>query len=285
MFERYTERARRVIFFARYEASAYGSTTIQTEHLLLGLVREDKNLTNRFLRPVGDIRSKVEERIAKGPRISTSIDLPLTDACKRILAYASEEADRLGHSHLGTEHLLLGMLRETDGMAARLLTEAGIQIEPLRDELARSAADRGNPPGNAFPPADRPSLHELIDQIPEHDLPRVSWMLARRLSDSGMHMPIGGPLRGILERLRSRIDAASFRRDAAGKIKEGRTSSSRYEDGAIVVETHQFCNGHQISVTESFQMSGDGKTLSYSQEVIGPRTDQQHKHSMQFDVS
>ena len=126
MFERYTERARRVIFFARYEASAYGSNTIETEHLLLGLVREDKNLMNRFLSPTADIRAKVEANITKLPKVSTSIDLPLSDECKRILAYANEEAERLAHRHIGTEHILLGILREAPCLAARLLGEAGV---------------------------------------------------------------------------------------------------------------------------------------------------------------
>jgi len=82
MFERYTERARRVIFFARYEASQFGSTTIETEHLLLGLIREDKNLTNRFLRnssSIESIRKEIEGRTTIREKVSTSIDLPLSD--------------------------------------------------------------------------------------------------------------------------------------------------------------------------------------------------------------
>src|SRR5881409_1581098 len=115
MFERYTERARRVIFFARYEASQFGSTTIETEHLLLGLIREDKILTNRFLRnhsSIDSIRQQIEGRTAIHERVPTSADLPLSSECKRILAYAAEEAERLNHQHIGTEHLLLGILRE-----------------------------------------------------------------------------------------------------------------------------------------------------------------------------
>ena len=98
MFERYTERARRVIFFARYEASQFGSTTIETEHLLLGLIREDKNLTNRFLRnhsSIESIRKEIEGRTTIREKVSTSIDLPLSNECKRILAYAAEEAEAL----------------------------------------------------------------------------------------------------------------------------------------------------------------------------------------------
>ena len=114
MFERYTEKARRVIFFARYEASQFGSPYIETEHLLLGLLREDKALTNRFLRShasVESIRKQIEAHTTIREKVSTSVDLPLSNECKRVLAYAAEEAERLGHKHIGTEHLLLGLLR------------------------------------------------------------------------------------------------------------------------------------------------------------------------------
>src|SRR5262252_9355790 len=110
MFERYTERARRVIFFARYEASQFGSHSIETPHLLLGLLREDKNLTNRFLRQssaVESIKEEIARRFTIGEKVSTSIDLPVSNECKRILAYAAEESETLQHRHIGTKHLLL----------------------------------------------------------------------------------------------------------------------------------------------------------------------------------
>ena len=97
MFERYTEKARRVIFFARYEASQFGSPYIETEHLLLGLLREDKALTNRFLRShasVESIRKQIEGHTTIREKVSTSVDLPLSNECKRVLAYAAEEAER-----------------------------------------------------------------------------------------------------------------------------------------------------------------------------------------------
>ncbi len=112
MFERYTEKARRVIFFARYEASQFGSPYIETEHLLLGLLREDKALTNNFLRShasVESIRKQIEGHTTIREKVSTSVDLPLSNECKRVLAYAAEEAERLSHKHIGTEHLLLGL--------------------------------------------------------------------------------------------------------------------------------------------------------------------------------
>ncbi len=158
VFERYTERARRVIFFGRYEASQFGSRIIETEHLLLGLLREDKNLTNRFLRnssSIESIRKEIEERTTIGEKVSTSIDLPLSNECKRILSYANEETERLNHRHIGTEHLLLGILREEKCGAAEILFSRGLRLEAIREELAKSIPD----PERLSDLPYRPSVH------------------------------------------------------------------------------------------------------------------------------
>jgi ATP-dependent Clp protease ATP-binding subunit ClpC len=148
MFERYTEKARRVIFFARYEASQFGSPYIETEHLLLGLLREDKALTNRFLRShasVESIRKQIEGHTTIREKVSTSVDLPLSNECKRVLAYAAEEAERLSHKHIGTEHLLLGLLREEKCFAAEILHERGLKLLAIREELARATQEKAPP--------------------------------------------------------------------------------------------------------------------------------------------
>src|SRR5258705_73543 len=145
VFERYTEKARRVIFFARYEASQYGSPYIETEHLLLGLMREDKALANRFLRQQGSIesiRKEIEARITIRERISTSVEVPLSAECKRILNMAAEEAERLGVKHVGTEHLLLGILREEKCFGAEILMERGLRLSTLREEPARPSGEK-----------------------------------------------------------------------------------------------------------------------------------------------
>jgi hypothetical protein len=142
MFERYTEKARRVIFFARYEASQYGQPKIDTEHLLLGLIREDKALY-RWL-PKTDfqtVRKRVDDHSPKQPPTSISVDLPLSEAAKRVLKHAANEADRLANKHIGTEHLLLGLLDEEDCLAAKLLREGGADAGELRMYYAGS-----NPP-------------------------------------------------------------------------------------------------------------------------------------------
>jgi uncharacterized damage-inducible protein DinB len=142
MFERYTEKARRVIFFARYEASQFGSPYIESEHLLLGILREDKVLSRRFLRAhasVESIRKQIEGHTTIREKVSTSVDLPLSNECKRVLAYAAEEAERLSHKHIGTEHLLLGLLREEKCFAAEILEERGLRLPAIREELQRMA--------------------------------------------------------------------------------------------------------------------------------------------------
>ncbi len=143
MFERYTEKARRVIFFARYEASQFGAPAIEPEHLLLGLMREDKTLTGRFFPraqvSIESIRKEIEGRTLLREKISTSVELPLAPETKRVLAYAHEESDRLQHRHIGTEHLLLGLLREDRSMAAEILYERGLRLNAVRDEIARQS--------------------------------------------------------------------------------------------------------------------------------------------------
>src|SRR4026209_143114 len=143
MFERYTEKARRVIFFARYEASQFGAPAIEPEHLLLGRMREDKTLTGRFFPraqvSIESIRKEIEGRTLLREKISTSVELPLAPETKHVLANAHEESDRLQHRHIGTEHLLLGLLREERSMAAEILYERGLRLNAVRDEIARQS--------------------------------------------------------------------------------------------------------------------------------------------------
>jgi hypothetical protein len=148
MFEHYTENARRVIFFARYEASQFGSPYIETEHLLLGLLREDTGLVRRlssFLVSPESIRKQIEELKPPREKVSTSVDVPLSAGCKRILGYGAEEAERLAHKHIGTEHLLLGLLREEDSVAAKLLSEAGLKLSDIREGIRLARDSSGQP--------------------------------------------------------------------------------------------------------------------------------------------
>ena len=151
MFEKYTERARRVIFFARYEVSEFGSKAIEPEHLLLGLLREGQAALTRLL-PAGVsvdlIRAQVESAMTKGDRITTSVEIPLSPMSQDVLRYAHEESEGLGHRHIGTEHLLLGLLRQTKtvslqrekgSVAERVLRENGLELADLRQRVKDDA--------------------------------------------------------------------------------------------------------------------------------------------------
>ena len=146
MFERFTERARRVLFFARYEASQLGSVSIETDHLLLGLIREGKGITGRlFTRaqlPLDGIRAVIEGRATGGAKFPTSVEIPFTAQTKRVLQHAAQEADRLLHNHIGREHLLLGILREEESAAAAILMQHGMRIEAVREDIVRLLNDR-----------------------------------------------------------------------------------------------------------------------------------------------
>src|SRR5260370_194206 len=138
MFDRYTEEARRLIFMARYEASQVGSPEITTENLVVGWmgqsgVREEEN----FLSPAAmdSIRKQIESQSPRREKISTSVDLPLNRESKRALAYGAEESQRLGHQHIGLEHLLMGLLREEKSLAAELLRQHGLTTAILRERL------------------------------------------------------------------------------------------------------------------------------------------------------
>jgi hypothetical protein len=136
MFERYTEKARRAIFFARYESSQAGSPVIATEHLLLGVLRESRNLQGHLRIDPADVADRLRAPIVAA-KIATSVDIPLDDLCKRAIQHAAEEAEKIGNGHIGTEHLLLGIMREDKGRAAQVLRAMGA---PSVDEVRKAIA-------------------------------------------------------------------------------------------------------------------------------------------------
>jgi ATP-dependent Clp protease ATP-binding subunit ClpC len=173
MFERYTEKARRIIFFARYEASQYGSPYIEITHLLFGLLREDYGTIRAVskVEPAG-LRQALEPFCLKREKIATSVDLPMNHPCRRVLGSAAEESERMGHTHIGPEHVLLGVLRE-NGAEASVLGEFGITLD-----AARAACRTGKESAKADPSAARHELGELVARIPEERLDAAARLLA-----------------------------------------------------------------------------------------------------------
>jgi ketosteroid isomerase-like protein len=170
MFERYTEKAVRVVFFARYEASRYGSSYIESEHLLLGLLREDRMLATRFMRPnvrMGEIRDAIERQIQRRERVSTSVEMPVSEDCRKIFSMAGEEARSLGQRHVGTEHLLLAMTRMESSLAGRLLHERGLRPDAIRTELAKSSV-AGSAAQSAQPPPQTGAIDALNSAVVSH---------------------------------------------------------------------------------------------------------------------
>ncbi len=139
MFERYTERARRVLFFARFEASQLGHIGIESEHVLLGLLREGAGLTRHIFSQAnisyGEVVKDIKSRHPSVEKLSTSVEIPFTHETTRALQYAAEESDRLLHHYIGAEHLLLGLMREEPGLAAGILRARGLRVDTVRENI------------------------------------------------------------------------------------------------------------------------------------------------------
>ena len=139
-FDRFTKRARHVLTLAQEEARRFQHTYIGTEHLLLGLIREEEGVASQVLRNLGievdQVRQAIEAIIGRGERIVVG-EVGLTPRAKKVIGLAVDEARRLTHRFIGTEHLLLGLLREGDGIAAGVLEDFGLQLEQVRTETLR----------------------------------------------------------------------------------------------------------------------------------------------------
>ncbi len=139
MFERFTDRARKVMALANQEAQRFNHDYIGTEHILLGLVKEGSGVGANVLKNLGvdlrKVRLEVEKLVRSGPEMVTMGKLPQTPRAKRVIEFAIEEARNLNHNYVGTEHVLLGLLREQDGVAAQVLMNLGLKLEDVREEV------------------------------------------------------------------------------------------------------------------------------------------------------
>ena len=139
MFERFTDRARKVMALANQEAQRFNHEYVGTEHVLLGLVKEGQGVAANVLHSLGidlkKIRLEVEKIVKSGPDMVTMGKLPQTPRAKKVIEFAIEEARSLGHNYVGTEHLLLGLLKEHDGVAAQVLMNLGLKLDDVRSEI------------------------------------------------------------------------------------------------------------------------------------------------------
>ena len=139
MYERFTDRARKVMQLANQEAQRFNHEYIGTEHVLLGLVKEGSGVAANVLKNLDvdlrKIRLEVEKLVQSGPEMVTMGKLPQTPRAKKVLEYSMEEARSLNHNYVGTEHILLGLLREQEGVAAQVLMNLGMKLEDVREEV------------------------------------------------------------------------------------------------------------------------------------------------------
>src|ERR671931_412780 len=146
VFERFTERARQVVVLAQDEARALKHNYIGTEHILLGLLREEEGLAARVLESlditVEEVRAQVARIVGQGDEVTTG-EIPFTPHAKQVLPLALRDALSLGHNYIGTEHILLGLVRENEGVAARILLDFDADSEKIRNEIIRMLSDPG----------------------------------------------------------------------------------------------------------------------------------------------
>jgi len=171
LFERFTERARQVVVLAQDEARALKHNYIGTEHILLGLLREEEGLAARVLESlditVEEVRAQVARIVGQGDEVTTG-QIPFTPRAKKVLELALREALSLGHNYIGTEHILLGLVRENEGVAARILLDFDADAEKIRNEIIRMLSGPGRRQQGAAAGAaggERTKSSKLLDQF------------------------------------------------------------------------------------------------------------------------
>ena len=169
MFERFTDRARRVVVLSQEEARLLNHNYIGTEHLLLGLIHEGQGVAAKALESLGirleALRSQVEEAIGRGQR-APSGHLSFTPRAKKVLELSLRESQQLGHDYIGTEHLLLGLVREGEGVAAQVLVKLGADLSRARAQVIQLLSGSAGGPEEALGTRPVPEdLHEVEDQL------------------------------------------------------------------------------------------------------------------------
>jgi ATP-dependent Clp protease ATP-binding subunit ClpC len=171
MFERFTEKAIKVIMLAQEEARRLGHNFVGTEQILLGLIGEGTGIGPKVLKSMGvnlkDARVEVEKIIGRGSGF-VAVEIPFTPRAKRVLELSLEEARQLGHNYIGTEHLLLGLIREGEGVAARVLENLSVDLSKVRSQIIRSLGENTEvASGSAAPRSKTPTLAEFGTNLTE----------------------------------------------------------------------------------------------------------------------
>jgi ATP-dependent Clp protease ATP-binding subunit ClpA len=193
MFERFTERARQVVVLAQDEARAFKHNYIGTEHLLLGVLREEEGVGARVLESLDitleEVRAQVARIVGQGDEVTSGM-IPFTPRAKKVLELALREAVKLSHNHIGTEHILLGIVRENEGVASRILLDFGADADKVRGEiLHRLSLPRPYPRPAGTPLEDLDVAPEFEAEImrvrraKERAIERQSFARAARLRD------------------------------------------------------------------------------------------------------
>jgi ATP-dependent Clp protease ATP-binding subunit ClpC len=219
VFKRFTERARHVIVVAQDESRALKHDYIGTEHILLGLLREEEGLAARVLESlsltVEEVRAQVARLVGQGDEAPTG-QIPFTPRAKKVLELSLREALTLGHDYIGTEHILLGLARENEGVAARVLREAGISAIEIHEAIIRLLPG----PGRARPerpPASLPYLAAALQQAKSTAMGEQNFDRAARLDD------MQRKLRRVIEEIQDEVGAAPPGADDARWEYEVRT--------------------------------------------------------------
>jgi len=203
MFGQFTEKARRVVIYAQEEARRMGHNFVGTEHLLLGLIRETNALPAKVLQSLGldleTVRGEVLKATGRGPAIGPNEEVAFTPRAKKVvLELAGEEARALGHNYIGPEHLLLGLIREGEGVAAQVLLAAGADLNKVRHQLVHMAGNAQQAAGGESAPASTPTLDMYgrdltqmardtkLDPVigRDHEIERVIQILSRRTKNN-----------------------------------------------------------------------------------------------------
>ncbi|HVT12707.1 MAG TPA: Clp protease N-terminal domain-containing protein [Fimbriimonadaceae bacterium] len=276
MWQQFTERARKTVFYAQTEAQRFGEGYVSTEHLLLGVLRESDNVACRCLQELGiqpaRVRQAVEKQLPRGSDRPAQ-DLTLTPRAKRCIDLAYQEALNLGNAYIGTEHLLLGMIREGDGVAGRVLDKLGVDLDSARAVIVKfqssHSEDRASTPQATTAPHEVHLFFLMGAYLPHH-------LVLTFLADGDG--PVGRAIRAQCENVGGLQWALwqqilhgprSLSTPAPELLGEILTSASREAKGGMIKEEHLFLALFESKSLIKKLLAVYGVTVDRSRELMG----------------